>query len=342
MERAALAVLGRLLGKAQETPTEVHLDSIEIDETELAYMRHELRRMGIKDAGETPLFTRQLEYVKTKTYDVLYLEAEFRKHLPISNETPTGATSVTWRQFNWNGEAKIIHSYARDFPRVDLSAKEETTILHSVGSSYGYSIQDLRASQMAGIPLDTRKGQAARTAIELQLDSIAALGSSSHNLVGFAKNSGVNLITATTGGWSSASFDTVLADLLIMVRTVMSQSTMRHRPNVIFLPTASFLYASSVTGGVESKRTAVSAFHEIYPDIEVVPWPRLDSANASNNGGRAVVGEVNPINVEVDIPQDFEQFPPQATGMEFEIFCHARTGGTRIYYTLAFAYCDEL
>ncbi len=52
--------------------------------------------------------------------------------------------------------AKIISSYASDLPRADVKGKPTTAIIKSLGDSYGYSIQEMRASgygrQVAGCP----------------------------------------------------------------------------------------------------------------------------------------------------------------------------------------------
>ena len=64
------------------------------------------------DAAESVFFARQLEAIKSQTYDIRYPELRSRLFVPVSNEAGAGATSVTYRQFNRAGRAKIIGANA--------------------------------------------------------------------------------------------------------------------------------------------------------------------------------------------------------------------------------------
>ena len=46
--------------------------------------------------------------------------------------------------------------------------------------------------------------------------------------------------------------------------------------------------------------------------------------------------------VEIQIPQRFEQMPPQLTGMVYDIACLQSTGGTLVYYPMSVVFCDGL
>ena len=76
------------------------------------------------DATETVFFKRQLEYVKSKTYDKKYKNLKSSTLIPISTEAPSGADFIVWYSFSKAGVAKIISDYANDFPRVDVYAEE--------------------------------------------------------------------------------------------------------------------------------------------------------------------------------------------------------------------------
>ena len=50
----------------------------------------------------------------------------------------------------------------------------------------------------------------------------------------------------------------------------------------------------------------------------------------------------DPLKVEVQIPQRFEQMPPQLTGKVYDIICSQSTGGTLVYYPMSVVFCDGL
>ena len=71
------------------------------------------------DADGAVFFQRQLEHIKSKSYDVLYADLIARTLFPVSNEGGMGVTSITYRTYDQIGSAKIISAYADDLPRAD-------------------------------------------------------------------------------------------------------------------------------------------------------------------------------------------------------------------------------
>ena len=112
----------------------------------------------------TVFFARELDQVKTKTYDKQYPELSALSCFPITSEVNEGAETTTYYSYDITGMAAIINNYATDLPRVDVQGESHTASIKSVGDSYGYNVQEMRASRMAGKSLDARKGAAARRA----------------------------------------------------------------------------------------------------------------------------------------------------------------------------------
>jgi hypothetical protein len=46
--------------------------------------------------------------------------------------------------------------------------------------------------------------------------------------------------------------------------------------------------------------------------------------------------------LELIVPQEFEQFPPQERNLEVVINCHMRCGGVVCYYPLAISFGDGI
>src|SRR3989338_5634435 len=117
------------------------------------------------DARQVVFLEKQLEYVKSQTYDIQYPALKARLFIPVSNEIPNGAASHTYQSWDEFGRAELISSYGDDFKRVGVGVKEYVGSIKSVGASYAYSIEDLRRSAFAGTNLDMRLARAARNAI---------------------------------------------------------------------------------------------------------------------------------------------------------------------------------
>jgi hypothetical protein len=113
---------------------------------------------SVEDASV--FFARELDFVKSHAYDKEYPEFTALGLFPVSNEVDPGAESITYYAYDKTGIAKIISNYATDLPRADVKGEPHTAQVKSVGASYGYSVQEMRASRMAGKNLDSRKADA--------------------------------------------------------------------------------------------------------------------------------------------------------------------------------------
>lgn len=95
----------------------------------------------------TAFFARELDQVKAKTYDKLYPELSALAYFPITSEVNEGAETTTYYSYDITGMAAIINNYATDLPRVDVKGESHTAHIKSIGDSYGYNVQEMRASQ---------------------------------------------------------------------------------------------------------------------------------------------------------------------------------------------------
>ncbi len=302
--------------------------------------------MGLRhDAGETAAFARQLEFIKTTTYDVKYANLKARKFIPVDSSVPSGAESFTWRAWDWAGMAKILANFADDLPKVDVISAEVTQGIKSIGDSYAYTIQDLRASQMAGTQLDTKRATAARRAVENKIDALASFGDTAANLPGFLNNSSVPLLTAPsdiTGDWlNTATPPQILADLNKIGNSVTITTKEAFSADTLLLPIEHYAYISTTPMSVTDSRSILDVFLMNSPYIKNVDqWAPLSTADAAGTGPRAVAYLRSSEVVELVIPQEFEQFPPQAKNLAFNVPCHARVGGVSWHYPLGAVYAD--
>ena len=81
---------------------------------------------------------------------------------------------------------------------------------------------------------------------------------------------------------------------------------------------------------------------ENYPQITRIDWVADLSTAGTGGTSRVVAYARDPLKVEVQIPQRFEQMPPQLTGMVYDIPCIQSTGGTLVYYPMSVVFCDGL
>lgn len=300
------------------------------------------------DANESAFFKRQLEYVKSQTYDVKYKNLKATMLIPVSTGAPSGADTITFRSFSKIGVAKIVSDYANDFPRVDIFGEEKQAKVRSIGDSYGYSIKEIRRAQMAGLNLNQRRAEAARRASDEKVNDIAWNGDTDYGLQGLIDYPGITQYTVPADGtgsvklWSAKTPDKIVRDVTGMVDAIVDTTNGREAPDTLILPINQYLLIANTRMTDGNNKTILTYIMENNPFIQTIEWVvELKGAGAGSTD-RMMAYTRNSMNLTLEIPQPFEQFTPQQKGMEFEVVCHTETGGVIVYYPLSVAYGDGI
>ena len=297
------------------------------------------------DATETAFFKRQLEYVKSKTYDTKYRTLKSQMLIPVSNEAPSGADYIVWYSFSKAGIAKIISDYAHDFPRVDVYAKENQSKVFSIGTSYGFSVKEIRRAQMANSNLETRRAETAKRANDEKVDKLCWTGDASRNIQGFFNYPGITSYTLVTGVggflFSQKTSDEIIFDMTGLLSAISVPTNGREEANTILLPREQYnlIKNKRMEGG--SDKTVMTFFLSNNPGVEIFALDELNGAGASGTD-RMMAYVRDPEHLTQEIPQPFEQLEEEKTGMEYTIPCHSEFGGVVIYYLQSVAYCDGI
>lgn len=289
-------------------------------------------------------FARELDYVKSKSYDKQYPEMTALKIFPISHEVNEGAETITYYSYEKTGFAKIISNYATDLPRADVKGKPTTAQIKSIGASYGYSMQDMRASRLANKSLDVRRGEAAKYQIDRLMNKIAWAGDADAGLVGIL-STGNNVPVyslgyhtgTTTTSWSVKDADEIIKDIREM-RQYMATTTMNVEvPDTVVIPPSVRINLSGrrIEG---TSDTLYSFVTKAFPELTWIEAPELEAA----------AGDVNPLGTTVmlmfkndpekftiEVPLDYYQYAAQPKGLEIQIPCEARMAGAILYYPMS-------
>lgn len=294
-------------------------------------------------------FARELDFVKAQSYDVEYPEFTALKLFPMSSEVDPGAETVTYYSYDKVGLAKIISNYATDLPRADVKGKPTTAIIKSIGDSFGYSIQEMRASRMAGKSLDTRKAEAARYQIDYLNNKIAWNGDAETGLRGvLSTDNDIPLYALANGAsgkttWTSKTADEIIADVSGMLKQMARTTKKVEKPDTLALPAEAYLELQSKR--IDNTASNVLSYIQAnLPDIkEIVSCPELDPdstdtnpyAKDSNGQGVALLFKNDARKLTIENPLPFTQYPVQTQGLEMVVPCEARTAGAIIYYPMS-------
>ncbi len=288
-------------------------------------------------------FARELDYIKSKSYDKVYPEFTALNHFPITHEVPEGAETMTYYSYEKTGLAVIISNYATDLPRADAKGEPTTATIKSIGDSYGYSVQDMRASRMAGKSLDTRRADAARYAIDRKTNEIAFAGDKKHKLMGMlSEDNDIPIYTLSVvdgkTSWIDKSADEILEDINKMFAYQAELTQDVERADTLAIPPAVFIDIS--TRQIPNTGYTVKKFlMENAPYLkEIVSAPELAGRNKDTNPYGVNVALLYTNSSEkfsLEIPMAFYQYPLQNRNLEVVIPCEERVGGIVMYYPLS-------
>jgi len=283
---------------------------------------------------------RQLEYIRPQVFEVTYSDIKYPSILPVTSEAGPGAQTFTYRIMDATGEFRLIADAADDLPRADISQVEKSINIRSFGGSFGYTVQELRAAQMASITLEQRRATAVRRAYEEKVENLAMFGESSVGLAGFFNNSTVDVVAADKWFSTAGVTSQEMIDLLNYgVTAIVNASKMKEEPDTILLAYEDYRVVSTQRFSDSSDLTVLEYFLRTNPYIRnIEPINQLDADNSVLNTNRMVVYKRDPQKVQLHIPQPLELFPPQQRGLEFIVPAHARVGGVAIYYPKSVIY----
>jgi hypothetical protein len=297
------------------------------------------------DRAESVFFARETEYVKTKTYDAKSPELKGLRIVPQASDLPVGIEQITYRRYFEAGEAKVIADYAKDFPRVEVFAKEYTSKVVDIGDSYGYSIKEIRSSMRSGKRLDQRRALTARRTIERKLNHLTLRTDSDWGTFGLLDYPGITEATLPADGtgssksWPTKTVDQILRDINVMLDAVNVPTNGIEEADTLLLP----LPARNQLVNTRLGDTTISLMKYIQdnlPQIKRIEWLNELSRIGVGGTNRIMVGKFDNEHLENQIIGHFEQLETEQEGGEYQIPCMATTGGVIIYYPMAFAFAD--
>lgn len=297
-----------------------------------------MARSNFREDADSIFLARQLDYVRSQTYDRQLPAINADNLVPDDTSVPEWAETVIQYAYDMVGMAKVVANYADDLPRADVRATSRSVTVRTLGDSYGYNVNELRASRATGAGLDTRKAAAAKRAMDLKIASIKLVGDSVYGLYGLFNNPNIpEQILTTVGDWATLTGDQILQNLIVWVTGYQNQVKGTHAATHLELAPKAYNAASqkfiTASGGTVPV-TPMQWFRANYPNIVVESIWELAGAGT---GGKdlGLLYERNADNISHMFVMAFTQLPPEARNLEIVTDCLARSGGVNIFYPLA-------
>lgn len=292
-------------------------------------------------------FQRQLEVIESATYDVLYPDLEARECFINNTLGGAGAQVLTYRSYDRIGKAQVINARATDLPKSDISGKEYSIKVKSVGTAYDYDMDEIASSQMSGMPLEARKAMAARRGYEEYINSTSWYGDEEASLPGFysdanqIRKQSVAAGASTKTTWKDKTPDEIIADLNQACSEMYAGTKKIHKPDFIWMPVALWNHIRSTPRSAVSDTTILNYFLQnnifITSADAVKPLNALDGAIAE--GDHFVIGTMKTPEgqetVRIREPLPLQFLPVQLHGLVYEVPGRGRFAGCQVTYPRA-------
>lgn len=205
-------------------------------------------------------FQRQLEFIEAHTYDTLYPDLEARDAFGVDTTGGAGINTLTYRSYNHVGKAQVINARATDLPKSSISGIEVSIPVKSVGTAFDYDIDEVESAAVTGLPLETRKANAATRGYEQYVNSAAWYGDAANGFVGFFENPDITKATVAAGKdgstqWMKKTPAEVIADLTVATSAMYSSTLKIMRPEEIWMPVEHEQYIFNTARSEQSDMT---------------------------------------------------------------------------------------
>lgn len=319
-----------------------------------------LSQGGLVNDSEGVFFARQLEYIQAQSYDVLYPQLKGRDIFSTNTEGGEGINTITYRSYDKRGEVQVIAGKATDLPRSDISGKEFSIKVSTLGGSYGYSRQEIAAAKLTGMPLDARKAEAVRRAYEEKVNQLIWFGDADNQINGlfggkagdpwsFISNAAVagSAASGNTAWNGDKTPDEVVADLTLALSNMVSSTKQIHTPNKILMSVASRNFLMNTPRSLQSDMSILNWF--IANNAYITSADQIVAVNeladvfgpvpsATAGGQGFIVMEESSENARLREPFPMINMPVQYRGLELEINSYGRFAGLEIIRPAAFSF----
>lgn len=300
-----------------------------------------------EDAGESAFLERQLEMIESKVYEYKLRELKFRRLFPVSGEGQ-GSATIAYDLIRGTGIAKIIANGAHDLPRADTFIDRFYAVVRPVGISFGYTTQELRNAAFANVPLEARRGVAARRGMEEKLSDIAWNGDSEFNLLGILNNSNIPQTQASapaTGSnrtWNGGDKTPleIIEDISSAITRVEETTNQIHKPNTVVLPIAKYEYIRKTPYSDRVSHSILRYMTDPQNGFGIDMFEAVPELKNSYGGNQdqMLVYERSPEVLTFRIPMELKPLPPEQRNLEFLINMEAECAGMVVRYPMALDY----
>lgn len=286
---------------------------------------------------KTYLRPEDLQAIDNTLYEPKSEELTARQVFDLKTDIPAGAEFYAYNVMTRSGAAKIIGNQSDDLPLVDADMKREKQEIYTVAAGFKYSVQELRAAQMTGTPVDSMKAAIARRAIAEKENKVVWIGDADYNIQGVANAVGIQTEavaagTSTDTEWASKTSEEIIED----VRKGRAKLTVLpgHNDANLFLlvPPEQYEELNRRYSDYDA-RTIMNVIEGYNWFAGIIRVPDLRTVGTGGTDSFLIV-DASPEVVQVLLPMDITRLEEEWKYPNWKIPVEERTGGAVIRYPM--------
>ena len=247
---------------------------------------------------------------------------------PRTGDHP-GTEVIIYKKLTRDGVAKIFnHVGADNVPLVDQYATPYQQRIFSIVAGFQLTAHDVRAAQMAGVPVAANKVTAVKQVSAKKENDLFFNGSSPHNMEGLLNYTGIQTYSVPNGAggspkWADKTATEILADIREAWKKVELQDNYHATLLILNTATSGYLYE---TLGTNAQRTIMEFV------LQQKWFPAGILTSGAIPAGTFVVLQNTPDVIQYALPMDLKRYDPyKVNGFTEEIDFEERYGGALIY-----------
>lgn len=294
------------------------------------------------DAGETPNFKREYEYVFNEVYKAKYAKGKALELFPVASGIPAMAQTYTFKTGDRVGKASVTAEGSLDIPTSELTGDEVTQNIKPIKSAFIYTVEDLARVGYGKFNIPSDKAEGSVQDIFNLHNQLFWNGDALNGITGILNNSNIdgaavpNNAGATSTTWALKTPDEVLKDLSDAVNLMRNNTLMIEQPNVIIMSAPSYTYISTKKYNDETLMTILQVFQMYFPEIRVEWEVSLNGAFSGGTNGFLLGNNTDRRVIELVAPIPYQLGQPVFDGVGFKTIAMGRNGGVKITTPKAF------
>ena len=290
----------------------------------------------------------ELTTIDPKLYEVKYSHITYESLIPIQMY-PEYADTFTYFSYDGTVVGEFIGANSREIPYADLKRHMSTEKMFYGGIGYRYSLDELRKSQVVGMPLDVNQQKLAIRGFQEHAQRVAYFGDSDRGLNGLLNNPAVTKYTPDFSWANDAGLARQFAQNLL--RAVWVNSVEVHIPNVLLVSPSVFALMADTpsivvaNGAAYQSELAFLQENNIFTQLTgrpltIKPLVQLEDASAAGDQ-RMVAYELSDENLTMGMSISQRFLPPQPSDNFLVVPGEYKFGGCAIRYLGCIVYGDE-